>query len=362
MIYLMLLSFTLFYLKSIDRYLDFKGAYILLIPFAALLLIIPSIQYGIGTDYFSYIHIYSDDLAISRLQMKGELLFYHLYSIANFFELGPQSIFLLSSLIVTLSFTSLFYRLRKDKFDILILFFLFFVVTNIYHNQMNGLRQYVALSFFPLIYFSYIKKEYLLSCMLSLLAFYTHSSALICVLLFIVPLGARLSYNKLMVLFFLMPLLISYVSEWVGVLIEDYIPWYSHYLSVSYGKALPLSSIFSKLYYFPLYIFFWLIVTKIKTNEELNNLSNNYVFKCFITLWVITYWMFLLYLDYGFFFRVASYFFFFYIFPLYFIIKYLLSINGVFRLLLVYLYLLAPYFYKVVVAPVEVFTFRTNVF
>lgn len=103
-------------------------------------------QYGVGTDYFSYLNIYNSEAGLSRYFYKKEFLFFYFVSFLRILSSNGQIFFILVSLIENCLF---FYYLKlminnqlisKRKLSLFIFLFLCFG-TNFY-NQMNGIRQY----------------------------------------------------------------------------------------------------------------------------------------------------------------------------------------------------------------------------
>lgn len=226
---------------------------------------------------------------------------------------------------------------------------------------MNGLRQYVSVIVLPLVFLLAFERKFLLALLLGCFSFLTHNSALLSFFIIFLIVLKDQSYKKLLLLFCIVPFVYYFSVDFFVYVIESFLPQYKHYLFSSYGEALDVSATFSKLYYLPVFILFWF---KIISNEK--NVSKNLresdeygLLKYAIIIWVFTYWIFVLYVQFAFFFRIASYFFFFYIFPLYYLIESYYKEKRLFFVFLILIYLFFPYFFKTVISPIEVFQFKT---
>ena len=117
-------------------------------------------QYGVGTDYFSYLYFFSNGAsAIEYYNNSGEIGFY--WFLVSLFSIGitGQDVFFLFSLIWVLLFLLIISKITTSKYYHLF-FFLLVCFNGIYHNQMNTLRQYTAMYLitYALVYFIYEKK------------------------------------------------------------------------------------------------------------------------------------------------------------------------------------------------------------
>ena len=361
MIYIFFSLMMVLYLSFIDRYLINKKSFFLFIPFIVFYCIIPSIQYDIGSDYFSYYNIYYNPDELKRFYDRNEVVFYGLYWVIKEFNLGPQSIFFFSSVIIGVFLSVILFKLRQYGYNVALLFFIFMVVTNIYHNQMNGLRQYVSIIVLPLIFLLFFERRFLLALLLGCFSFLTHNSAFLSFLIAFLIILKDQSYKKLFLLFCIIPFVYYFSVDFFVYVIDSFLPQYKHYLFSSYGEALSVSATFSKLYYLPIFMLFWFeVISNEKSVSSSLRESNEYgLLKYAIIIWLFTYWIFVLYVQFAFFFRVASYFFFFYIFPLYYLIDSYYRKRRLFFVFLILIYLFAPYFFKTIISPVEVFQFKT---
>lgn len=151
MVYLFYLFFSFFYLRAI-RFYKVGWARLLLVslPVVLLWILIIGGQYNVGTDYSSYIMHFntkSEDLFYE----KKEYLFGYLIYISHELGIYGQGIVLLISAIwIILLLIISKYFLNSNLRYLYIFLFVFIVFPATFNNQMNGIRQYVAVYFFTL--------------------------------------------------------------------------------------------------------------------------------------------------------------------------------------------------------------------
>ena len=360
MIYLFILIFSTINFYALERLVPSNKRlvfFIAALPVLFVLILFPSLQLGVGSDYFTYMAIYNgNSTELERFFLRGEYLFYYIFKAVIDLNLGEQAIFFVST---TFNMTMLLISivmLRRSSYKSWVVFFLFLVVTNIYHNQMNGLRQYMGLMLFPLLFISLIEKKFFVYFSLIILASFFHKTALVGILMFPALFLLRFNNNKKLVLFILIPMILLFVKPLIMFFVENYFRVYAHYLTNDYGAALDASAMLTKLYYLPAFIYFWFLYLKKTEVRTLKGMDLG------IAIWLSTYWLFILYLDFGFIYRIASYFFFFYIFPLYYVFENLIFQRKLLSLTVFILYIIFPYFLKVTYLAKGVFLYESILF
>lgn len=360
MIYLFILIFSATNIYAIEKIVpsDNKLAFFFgLTPSLFILILFPSIQFDVGPDYFSYLNMYSvNSDEVERFYSRGEYLFYFIFRSIISFKLGEQAIFVVSTTFNMMLLIATFTVLRKYGYKAWILFIIFFVVTNNYHNQMNGIRQYMALFIFPIIFISLIEKKYIIFIILVLSASFLHKTALVSIILIPLIFLLQLSKNMRLIIFLSLPIVFIFSKFAILYFIENYLIIYSHYIDSSYAEGLGITSILTKLYTLPLFIYFWYLYLQDNEESKLKGMEFG------IVIWLATYWLFLLYLDFGFVYRISSYFNFFYIFPLYFVWEKLLAKGKLAQLVIFIVYLITPYLFKVILLAKGVFTYQSIFF
>lgn len=348
MIYLFVLTFCSLYLLSIKgvKNNSLFQFFLISMPLFYIYFIFPAVQFDVGTDYFSYSGIYSDPDHLSVFERKGEYLFVILYEIALYFKLGSQFIFFAASFINSVLFVIILYLLKKNGYKEWLIFIVFFTVTGIYHNQMNGLRQYVTVMSLPIAVVLVFYKQYWKFSFLFAFSRVAHTFAIFHLLIFPIIYLNKLSRNKKVLLFFVMPFIIVFLMEYVEYIVNNYMSFYAHYLELGYGEPIPFTSLLSKLIYLPLFfVFLYFYCCKPEFFNQFTKLMD-----LNITIFIVTYWMLLISLYYGFGYRLSMMFIFFYIFPIYHLLDYLLTKKKIYSFTLLLLCILTPYVFKVIVS------------
>lgn len=359
MYYVLILFLITTYFFINDRYLTGNKSLRLLIfipPFYVYWFIL-AFQYDLGTDYFSYLDIVENGIR-AYIEKNNEFGFIFIVNIIDSLALPPQSLFVIIGFIQSVLAFILFDKLSKSGFKLWIVFLLFFTVSTIYHNQMNGLRQFVAILSTPLFLMYIFEKKYFKGFIIALLGIIFHNSFLIIFLLlpFFLMLK-KLSKKVYFILFLISPAiyLIGF-SVLLPTLVEYIFENYAHYLDST--RVFSISSILTKIYYLPLFVLFWYLYLK----DSWSNLGNSSIFKFFVLIFSITYCAYLTDVIFDFYGRFFQYFIVFYIFPIYYLFDYFYRKKSVFALSMLFMYIFVPYFFKVVIFPIEEYRFDTIIF
>ena len=189
MIYISFFSLSIIFLFFFEENTKYKLSYsacffIISIPILFVYLL-HAVQYNVGTDYLSYRYFYDDYTSLGQFYRKGELVFYFVYMKIVEYKLGSQGIFYFTSLFFALCLIIFLSAAKKLDLKVWILFFVYFTVTGIYHNQMNGLRIQMAISLFPIIFMMLCRRRYISSIFLLVLSILCHSSGILGVMLFV---------------------------------------------------------------------------------------------------------------------------------------------------------------------------------
>lgn len=363
MIYLLILffGFILFYYDKIVT-LSFSASSFVIAVVVFFMIIISSIQFNVGTDYFNYLNGLKSNNYF-RYFNKGEYVYYLFYSVIQYFNLSSQTIFLFSSLINGLALYFILWMLKKEGYSLWIIFFVFFTYTGYFHNQMNGLRQYTAIIYFILFVFLILFKFGWLNIALALfVGFFSHStfifSLILCIIIFFVY---RLKIYSLKIIYFIS--LIIYLSSplFLEYFISNLAPQYLFYLETEYGEGLDISQLFSKLYFLPFFVYFIFLYCRNNSFNYYFNKSHK-GFRFLILFWSFTSLMYISSTGFGFMFRVSQFFIFFDIFPLYYIILYSIKSKKLFLFCFLFVSLFVPYFIKVVFFPVREYSYNWVLF
>ena len=309
-------------------------------------------QYDVGKDYFVYYEMVSQSVYLDAVYNKGEYLFYLIVKIAQYFD-DPKILFILTSFIFFSVFILILSKLSINfKVPFIFLIFIFITSTNMVHNHMNGLRQYLAIAFSLLSFINIINKNYLFFIVNIFLSTLFHTLGCISLIYLTIPLISRynnyIHKNIALTIFIVTPALYIIFSQYITNIVNVIFPFYSHYLTIEYGKGLSLSSLFTKFYYIPLYLIAIFYIHVLKG------------YKYLIILSIVFFWFIVFYLSFGFMYRVSSFFSLFITIPA--IVLYLKFKNNISLLIFLHLYLLFPYVLKTLLFPQGVFKYQSVLF
>ena len=228
---------------------------VIVVLYAAL----PSLQYGVGTDYFNYIKIYDGVINHQLFDRKNEHIFYFIYDFIINYQLGKQSIFIVVALIQASIFYIILIRLKSQNYSLFMVILIFLLTTGIYQNQMNGLRTYTAALLFILAFILRIQNSYAAVILVSTLGLMVHSTFLAMLLPLILPVRFwELLGNRLLPVYIMS--FIFWISPFPVQLLEIFVnhimPFYAHYLSIIHQGS-NLINVLTKAYWIPLHLLFF---------------------------------------------------------------------------------------------------------
>jgi len=353
MIYLVLCFFCTLYMYSIQRYKT--SFFILLPPFIAYFLL-SSLQYNVGSDYFSYIYIYNNQWVLPKYSDSGEYFFYYSNIILKYLDLPDQSIFFVFSFVQSVFIFYYFKELKKTGILLWLMFFIFLTVTNTLHNQMNLLRQYAALTLFPLISIFAFEKKYLKFFISVLIAMSFHSTAIIFLSLIVFRFFNKVLFNKYFLIFILSIPFYFIISKYTFVVMDYMGLRFTSYIDSEYFEKGDYITLLAKVYYLPAILYFFFLYGK----RDVTKIQTDY-FSFVILIFSCTYWSFLMSLDITILSRLFSYFWFFIVFPLYYVGVRLHRVS-IYKLSFFILYIFIPYFAKVIFLAKNEFLYQSIIF
>ena len=138
-----------------DKYKNKIFIFIMLVFWIGLM----GFQYEVGTDYDTYLK-YFNGIRDVQFFKKDEILFYYLVKSVKFIGVNGQGLFFV---VATLQMF-IFYKILNFKNFIknkTLFIFLYLCYTTIFHSQLNGLRQCIAVYFFTIAILESKIKQYL---------------------------------------------------------------------------------------------------------------------------------------------------------------------------------------------------------
>ncbi len=343
--YLLTTFVSVLYLYFMDRKFEKLAFFLILLPVAFFYFQMPAFQLDVGTDYMSYVDMYKYGYNIEYYYNKKEYVFYYILKISTALRLGEQSIFILVSVVYTVFWLYFIFLLKNAGYKVWIFVFLYFTITGIYQNQLNGLRQYMAIAILPCLFIVLYNRQYFLALILTVLASLCHASFILVypffIFIYLKPTPLRVWY--LFLFSFIVSALV--VPKLLPIIVSTLFGSYAGYFESALSASANLVSVITKLYYMPLFL---LAIYTYRKEVKLGLYDDSYdmVMRFFMIL-AATYWLFIVNMYFGFFGRVAQYFMIFYIFPMYYLIAQYIQKNKVYSTVLVICYILLPYFLKV---------------
>lgn len=335
-------SFSRFYRVSEKSKLSIY--FVFLAPVWIIWLIICGGQYYVGTDYESYYTIFETaDLYI--YYYKLEYLFAWIVECIVMFHFPPQTGFYLFYFIGFAFLIGILSKLHHSTSFIFIL--LYITISTVFNNQLNGLRQYIALyigTFAVMLLYENKGIRNFLFCIF--LACMIHSSSILFLLMLYFKYHPGVSYRfclNLLVLSVLFSLVGSY--DWILNNLTFLIPsQYVHYIGSDFDNPHGMSKILTKLVFVPFYY----------CSMDLIKEKRLYGYDLFLyKVGFIGYGIRLFFMDNIILNRIGVSFVLLSIFPLYYLLKdwYDRKENG--KLLMISLFFVAFYFMKVIAFPAQ---------
>lgn len=192
-------------------------------PIILLFVLIIGSQYRVGSDYLTYLDMFSGRVGLGYFDDKNELLFSNFIRVCRFIGITGQGIFFLLSFFWIIILLYAFGNFTKYRY-VYIFVFLFVVFSTAFNNQMNAVRQYTAVYVSLLLFISYIDKKYVVSVFLFAISLFIHTSTIFLLPIFLLlwkyPVIENRKYQYLIVLSGLVFSLI-YKDEWLFRFIDS---------------------------------------------------------------------------------------------------------------------------------------------
>lgn len=344
-------SFSRFY--KVGKNKKFFIYCLFLFPIWFTWLIICGGQDGVGTDYESYYKIFSNpDTTLFTYYYKQEYLFAWIVELINYIELPPQTGFFIFYLIGFLVILKIATKLHHNTFFIFILLFLAY--STAFNNQLNGLRQYIALYWGTLgIMLLYEKKGIVKFIICIIIACLFHSSSLLFLpFLFFIFYKKNITY-KFYILFLTTSVLFSLLGsyDWIWKQFDFLIPAnYMHYMGGDFDTGHGFTKMITKLIFIPFYIY---SLNLIKYNKLTG--YDLYLFK----IGFISYCIRLFFMDNIILNRIGVSLILISIFPIYYLLRELYLRKSFGKFHLICLFFVAFYLAKVILFPTEEYLYNS---
>lgn len=258
----LLLGCLAFYSVEKQGFSEPNSVYVFsLLPFIGLWIFMVGGQYEIGTDYQSYLSYFNGKREVAYFAAKGEYLFSFIVEFFQSIGIYGQFFFYLFAAISVLLYLQIAREVTFTNYALF--FFLFITVTTLFHTQMNGLRQCMAVYFSTLSIILFICGRRIIPLALLLIAVGFHISAIALLpLFFLTKLSFSTNVAKVCII---VAAILSFAS--FDSLLEQailMIPQYEYYAESEYFQSdISLLNKLTKLAYLPIY-FLSLSVIKYK--------------------------------------------------------------------------------------------------
>ena len=214
-----------------------------------------SLQYDVGTDYFSYKHIFSSLSEVSLYYKKQEFLFAFIATFVAKNGLPAQLGFFL---MYACLFLGLFMFLKKSVLkNVFVYFYVMICCSSYLYNATNGLRQYTAIPFISLSCLCFLNKQWLQGMAFTVVGYFFHASAILtlpAILLFVL-FANKIHSRK----FYLLILLMSvFFLFWNPISVFEpliALTRYAHYLQSDFMKQdRSIVNSLTKIVWLPVYV------------------------------------------------------------------------------------------------------------
>lgn len=276
MVYLLFIFVCCNYLAYLRRLreLDFKSMLLYSSPVIFFWCILIGGQYGVGTDYFNYLDMFTNGDHLDYIEdIYGEYGFSCFVKTLHKLNIRGQSIFLIIAFIWSLIFMFAAFHLLGSKYLYLCLF-VFIVFTGGFNNQMNLLKQYSSIYIMLLAFMLLFQKHYILALSFLLLCPLFHNSSLIAIFIGLFFYFIATVFRRRIMLYGILLIGIVcnfWISEETISLFIPYFDQYSNYMNRGIENSDLLIQL-TKCVYLPLFAYSIHLFPKMNLNKFLEKL------------------------------------------------------------------------------------------
>mgnify|MGYP004464473979 FL=1 len=327
-------------------------------PFIILWTLFIGGQDNVGADYPTYLYIFEGHMADGFA--TNEWIFSNFIIICNHLGFYGQSVFFIIAFITCIFLLTFCKKIISLEYMPLFLF-LFITIPGTFNNQMNGIRQYIAVYIMSVCYLTYCEKKYLISAILLFIAMHIHNTALFAAVIyiamnfFIKRYENKWDNKKILYIVIIASIVICFTFDAVPFIQEylKYIPFYSdsywlHQEFFSNNNANKLRKVIDAPFYF--YCVYLLDKIKLEQHQRFLYIAGILAFCikiCFLGVIFIN--------------RMGQYFELLMCIPIFFAIIHMKRTHNDFKYLWIAFFFLY-YFIKVVVFPVGEYSYSSVFF
>lgn len=281
----MIYYFTLLFLLILNFFLcrhckNSKNKIIFLFISAIWLILVSTLRYGIGFDYFSYKDIFENISKTSLNELKNyysiEILYLYLNKIISLLG-GNYTTFILIINIFIISSVMLFIYKYSKNFYISIFVFITF---QFFSHSMNLLRQTIAVVIFLFSYQFILKKKFISYAIIIFLGFFFHKSIILIFPMYFL-LNIKFSFKYFILISFLAFILYIFSDYIFFYIFKNILKMYSNYSNEIYWNANSFKYIIFPTIYFIIVLIFKNKI--LKYNVLINTAFYTFLINLFIT-------------------------------------------------------------------------------
>lgn len=232
-------------------------------------------QYETGTDYHSYMKTFTT-ADVGLFYSKREFLFAMLVELWRGLGLPPQGLYFVFYSIASIFFILICYKIDNKTLFIFIL--LYFTISNLFNNQLNGLRQSVATYIVTFAVFELNSHRGILKFVLLLVfasLFHASSWFALVIIMFNYLRPSKNLLRVFLIISLLFTLKGSAIITFAFDQLSAFVPGiYTHLLKSSFNQSIGIISMLPKLIIFPLY---FLSTNYLAIENDKNNLKLYYI-------------------------------------------------------------------------------------
>lgn len=314
-------------------------------------------QYGVGTDYFSYLDIFSNENVLYKYFLKKEYLFYYFVNYLKFIQ-NKQWLFFFIAIIENYIFYKLLIYLKKERIieNTSLFVFIFLTYGTTFYNQMNGIRQYFNVYLLTyLVIFGY-EKRYLKYLIVIVIGMNIHASFIIFLpIVILVNIVKKISLKKILIILLMVVIFNFLPLNDILKKIATFSKRYHHYIYSEYFEKVPLKGKITKIIYIPFYI---QATTCLKNDKKI--LANNKLF--FLKFGLISFSIKIFCLHSGAFNRIGESFGILILFPIYYLLEYSKKKKKIFTFIILFFLIIYLFIVKVFLFPSGEYLYRSYFF
>ena len=252
MVYLLFAVCSYLYLLLLSKYKEvgYKTVIVFSLPVIFAWVLIIGSQYYVGTDYPTYLSLFKN--IDSAKNEDTEFGFVYFVYLCNYLGFYGQDLFFIIAFFWILSLLQISRTITTSKY-VFIFVFVFVTVSTVFNNQMNGVRQYVAVYFFTSSVLYMLNKKYVLFLIAFFLSFSWHMSAVILVPILLLFYFFKLQNSRFLlssIVLFSIAFNFFFKEEWLYSFIAI-TNLYDSYLDSDYVQEVSLFNKLTKLMYTP---------------------------------------------------------------------------------------------------------------